>query len=99
MISVTDIQSAYVNMYKVLREYIWSYPTVEAIAELEISVYERCPDLQVIRRNFFNLDQFVREVKFDDEELKKVFDAFSDIINSGDSVYSKLYQVSEVIQV
>ncbi len=96
MINVSDLQLAYVDMYKALREYIWSYPTVEAIAELEISVYQACPDVEVIRRNFYRLDQLVREVKFDDEDMKKAFDSFSDIMNSDESIYCKLYMVNEV---
>lgn len=96
MISSTDIQLCYNDIYEAMREYIWSYPTVEALANLEISVYQICPDIEVIRRNFYILDQYVRNMKFDDEEIKKAFDAFSDLVNSDGEVYSKLFQVNEV---
>ena len=96
MLNVADLQLAYVDMYKALREYIWSYPTVEALAELEISVYQTCPDIDVIRRNFYRLDQLVRNVKFDDKAMKKSFDVFSDLMNSDDSIYSKIFKVNEV---
>lgn len=96
MINVADLQSAYIDMYTALRKYIWSYPTVEAIANLEISVYQLCPDIEVVRRCFYILNQLVGSIKSEDEDMKKAFDNFSDVMNSSETIYSKLYMVGEV---
>lgn len=95
MINASDLQSAYVDMYTELRNYIWSYPTVEAIASLEMAVYQKCPDLDLVRRCFYTLVQMIGNIKYEDEDMKKVFDAFSDIMNSDNSIYSKLSMVNE----
>ena len=92
MINVSELQLCYNDLYKAMREYIWSYPTVEALAELEISVYQKCPDLEVVKRNLYMLDQRIRNVKYDDEDLKKAYDEFSDVLNSDSTYFSKIVQ-------
>ena len=95
MINVSELQLSYNELYEALREYVWSYPTIEALAELEISVYCKCPDLEVIKRNLYMLDQRIRQVKFDDEDIKRAFDKFSDLLNSSDTYFSKLYNTKQ----
>lgn len=98
MVSQSDLKNCYNDIYRVLRDYIWSYPVIDALADLEISVYQACPDIVAVRTNFYRLDQLVRDVKFDDDEFKKAFDRFSDCMNEDDVVYTKLDRVNEVTQ-
>lgn len=96
MISSNDIQVAYVNLYKQLRKYIWDYDIVEKLADLEILVYNRFPDMDSVKRKFeaFKLD--LREVASDDEELSKAIEAFESAISTSETMYAKLDKLNEV---
>jgi hypothetical protein len=96
MISSIDIQNAYINLYKKLREYIWSAPVIEIIADLETAVYETFPDMGNIRKQFKLLKYELYDILRDDEEMRDVVDAFEDTI-SDDIGYSRLEKVQEVL--
>ena len=98
MISSSKIQHEYNRLYKELRKYIWDFRAVEAIADLEISVYKLCPDLNEIQSNFDNLRYFTNELEFDDEDLSKRLNKFEDLIQSDDTPFAKLWNVKEVVQ-
>lgn len=98
MISVRDIEHAYVDMYSNLRNYIWGIDTVKLLAELEVSIYNAFPNIEDIRNNFNRMLPDIRDVMLDDEDLKKSVDNFQKVINSEDEeFYFKLNQVREVI--
>ena len=96
MISSVDVQNAYINLYKKLREYIWSAPVIEIIADLETAVYEVFPNMEDIRKQFKLLKYELYEVLRDDEEMQEAVDAFEDII-SDEITYSRLNKVQEVL--
>lgn len=97
MISSAEIQSAYVDLYTCLRNYIWDFRTVEYIAELEVMVYTTFPTMSDMRNKFNQLYMDVRDVCKRDEELDEACKAFQQIIDSDDIFYSKLDKVKEVI--
>lgn len=97
MISFADIQLCYNDLYKEARRYIWDFPAVEALADLEIASYETCPNIQDIRNKLAKFQQFALNIIRDDEEFKKAYDAFEEFINSDDTSYAKLNQVKEVV--
>lgn len=97
MISVMDIQSAYNNLYTEMRKYIWDFDTVSKLVDLEISAYQTMPCIEDIKRNIDKLRQDTREAEKANVELKDAFDKFSELIESDDTPYKKLYQVDEVI--
>lgn len=99
MISNYELQQAYNDLYSVLRMYIWEYDVIDAIANLEIAVYETLADVNAVEDAFRKLDTLVRPVSQRDEDVKNAMEEFSDVIDSADSVYCKLTQVNEVIQV
>lgn len=99
MISNYELQQAYNDLYAVLRMYIWEYDVIDAIANLEIAVYETLADVNAVKNAFRKLDTLVRPVSQRDEDVKNAMKEFSDVIDSADSVYCKLTQVNEVIQV
>lgn len=98
MISSADIQYAYNDLYAQMRKYIWGYETVEALADLEIATYLRCPELSDIRRYFNILMMLTRDVQIKDEELTTAFDKFQELIDQDDMIFNKLYSVDEVVQ-
>lgn len=96
MISSTDIQNAYINLYKKLREYIWPASVIEIIADLETAVYETFPNMDDIRKQFKLLKYELYDILRDDEEMRDVVDVFEDTI-SDDIGYSRLEKVQEVL--
>ena len=97
MINTADMQNAYIDLYKELRRYIWGYDVVEAIANLEIATYQTCPDMDVIKSRYNELEYLVKYVANDDEDLREALDDFNEVLNSGHTTYTLLRQVNEVI--
>lgn len=96
MITQQDLARQYVKLYECVRQYIWPYETVVDLANLEISVYNRFPDKEEVKKNF---DQFYRDIELEcqqDEDLKKQVKAFRELLDSDENIYSKLLVVNEV---
>lgn len=102
MLSYTELQSAYVDLYIQLRKYIWDFNTVEHIADLEIEVYRIFPSISDVSNAFNKLDSDIKFIVSDDDDFKSKLDAFRDILNTevdnASDFYAKLNQVREVIQ-
>lgn len=98
MVSFADIQNAYNKMYAQIRKYVWDFPTVAALADLEIAVYKTCQDLADVKTKFYRLRSCIADVIQIDEDLSKVVDTFENLVHEQDT-FVKLNQVEEVIQV
>lgn len=99
MTSSKQLQNAYVNLYRELRNYIWGFDTVQAIANLEIEVYSAFPDVSKIQSSFNTLCIDIRSVVDEDEDLAEAVESFKDMLSacSDDKFYVKLAQVQEVL--
>jgi hypothetical protein len=97
MITSNEIQLAYIDLYKCLRNYIWDFETVESIANLEVASYKRFPNISEILICLHILKNNVR-FKLDekDEELDTAFDSFEQLLDSTDEVYASLKSFHEV---
>lgn len=96
MITLTDLTRQYIKMYEVARRYIWPYNTVEDLADLEVAIYNRFPDIKDVRTKF---DRFYRDIQLEcryDEELDRVVNALRDIVYSDDLMYSPIIKLNEV---
>lgn len=98
MLNYAELQTCYVDLYTELRKYIWDFQTVEKLANLEISVYRTFPDVEEVRKHLTSLTQDVKHVFSEDEALKNAVDKFTEVLDSVDSIYAKLNQVTEVVQ-
>lgn len=108
MISLQDLERAYVKLYKKLREYIWDVPTVKDLANLEIAVYNRFPDINEVRQCTDKLRSDIQDVINRERSQPKIYsdvytldDAFSDFGNlihseEANEVYAPLGKVMEV---
>lgn len=97
IIDVHDISYAYIRLYRQLRNYIWPYETVEHIAELEIAIHNRFPNLQDVRKYFNLLCHDIDRSEVDDEDLDKAVEQFRSCIESDDNtVYAILPKTEEV---
>lgn len=97
MLNTNDIQSKYNDLYVQMRKYIWDYRSVELLAELEVAVYERIPDMNEVRKCFKALQIETHDIYAQDDEFRKSFDDFESLINESDQVYSKLEVMREVL--
>ena len=96
LISNNQIQNAYNDLYSLLRQYIWGYEVVEAIADLEVACYQTCPDLPNIRQLLKKLKTLaILDEK--DEDLDACFSEFEDLLNESDEYYVKLVNVGEIL--
>ena len=98
MISSAIIQREYNRLYREIRRYIWDFQAVEALADLEVAVYQLCPDMQMIRDRFGRLQIYLRDIEIEDEELSKAANRFESLIMEDEEPYARLYQTKEVVQ-
>lgn len=96
MLDVADIKIAYNNLYKQIRKYMWEFPAVEALADLEVECYKTCPSLDNISKELNRLYYYLTSVISEDDELKLAYESLRDIISSNDTTYSKLGIMKEV---
>ena len=100
MIAAAIIQSAYNELYKQLRNYIWDYDTVVKIAELEAATYMAFPDLEKIRICASQLDTELRasDVYDEDEALQAAMKTFDEQLEGADAVYYGLVVPQEITE-
>jgi len=98
MLTSPDLQQAYIEMYKALREYIWEFRTVETLANLEIATFAAFPNLLKVKQLYSELKLLTNEVAAEDKGLEKSIKKFGDLLENVDSLYLKPYVVNEVIQ-
>jgi len=77
-----ELKKGYIKIYKQMMKYIWSFQTVEILADLEVSVCNVFPIMSDVRNNFYRLETAVRNELKDNEDMKDAFDAFKEIIKS-----------------
>lgn len=100
MTNGSELQNAYINLYKELRRYVWDYMSIRTLAELEVSTFTRFPDVDDIRKYLNIMKVSALNVARDDEDLMNAFDDFYYILDScetSSSVFAKLSQVQEVL--
>ena len=90
MIQASQLQNRYNALYTQLRNYVWPIRIVETIADLELSVYQRFPDVSEISSILSKLKYEVHRYVQDDEKLDKNFDLFEEILSSTVTIYAKL---------
>ena len=101
-ITSSDIQVRYEQLYKFLMEYLWEFKVVQALANLEISIFKRFPDKEEMARCLENLRRDIaltyNELNEDDEpDFKDAFDKLEEAIDAYDNAGCELYAVQEVI--
>lgn len=99
MINANELQSAYVELYKCLRGYIWDVEVVELIANVEVECYKSFPDLRKLSSYLKLLKNEVRyKLPEPNEALNSAFDEFDNILdsNSNTDLYASLKTFHEV---
>lgn len=104
VITSSDLQVKYEKLYKFLMNYLWEFQTVQALADLEISIFKRFPDkdemLNCIRELKLAISSTYDELaEADDEDFKSAFEDLESAIEEFDpeTTGCELYQVEEVV--
>lgn len=96
MTSSVIIQNKYISLYKLLRNYLWNFQTVEDIAELEMECFRALPDVDRIKMKLNAVSNAAIYVIRDDNKLKECLDSFYDLLNDS-SVCKKILISQEVV--
>lgn len=88
LVTFNEMQTQYIRLYKLLRQYIWEYQVVEHIGELEVLAFTAFADREELIHALNKLKQDIKatDVWLKDEELRKQFDAFEEFLALGDTV-------------
>lgn len=92
-----DVRNSYMKLYKHLMKYTWNLSMIKSIADLEVSSYTSCVDVDDIQHNLDKVRYGAQDV-LDDEELSEAFDRFYDILDSQDTTFVNLPVIKEVVQ-
>lgn len=96
MTSSVIIQNKYISLYKLLRNYLWNFQTVEDIAELEMECFRALPDVDRIKTKLNAVSNAAIYVIRDDDKLKECLDSFYELLNDS-SVCKKILISQEVV--
>lgn len=98
MLSGNDIQRAYIDLYKEMRRYLWSYEAIRTLAMLEVAIYNRFPILADIRSYAIVLRSMASNTTYDDPEVMSKIDDLLKLLDdsSDDCIYSLVPNVQEV---
>lgn len=93
MISSSELQRSYIELYKELRKYLWDISIVETIARLEVSIFEAFPNISDIKRNLSMLRQ---QIGRSDEVLVDKLDELNKLMSCS-TVYMPIIITKEII--
>ena len=106
LITSSDIQIAYEHLYKFLMDFLWEFRVVQAIANLEIAIFQRFPNKEEMQKCMRDLKleimQTYNELAEDDEaEFKDAVEELEQLIEGYDEEKTgcELYAVEEVVDV
>lgn len=102
VITSSDIQVKYEQLYEFLMEYLWEFTTVQALADLEIAIFKRFPDkdemIRCLRKLKSDISYTYDEMAEDDlDEFKAAFEDLEDAIENYEEPGYELYGVEELI--
>lgn len=96
MTSSVIIQNKYISLYKLLRNYLWNFQTVEDIAELEMECFRALPDVDRIKMKLNAISNAAIYVIRDDDKLRECLDSFYELLEDP-SVCKKILISQEVV--
>ena len=98
MTNSAELQTAYNKFYANIRNYIWDFKTVESLAELEIGIYKRFPNIEDVKKSLDKLGVKISKTMQDDEDFKRSFEKLKNLLSDTDSknVYTTLRDINIV---
>ncbi len=99
MINSKILQSEYIKLYKILREYSWPIYVVQNIADLEIAIFQAFPTIDSIvyicnrlKSNINGMIPYDSDQRAADQRINSIIE----LCNSG-NLYYRITKVDEVI--
>lgn len=96
MISSRDFQNRYEVFYDQMRQYLWSYDTLELLAQVEADIYSAFIDREKLASDFYKMSTSLKEVLKEDEDFQKAYDKLRELIDSEEE--SGFYQLNKVTE-
>lgn len=102
VITSSDIQVAYEQFYLFMMQYLWEFPVVQDLANLEIAIFKRFPDKEEMQKCLRELNYSVSatytELEQDDKpEFKEAYETLEYAINDFEDPGCELYSVQEIL--
>lgn len=104
-VTSVDIQNDYKKLYEFLMDFLWEYPTIEALANLEVACYHMFPDKEEMQKYLKELNYKIQstynELTEDNkDEFQKAYDKLEKSIDDyiPDDAIAELYSVSEPVE-
>lgn len=102
VITSSDIQAKYEKLYTFLMNFLWEFSTVQALADLEISIFKRFPDQEEMRRCLQKLKADIAQTynelaKDDEEDFKDAMNSLEKAIENFENPGCELYSVEEFV--
>lgn len=102
VITSSDIQVAYEQFYLFMMQYLWEFPVVQDLANLEIAIFKRFPDKEEMQKCLRELNYSVSatytELGQDDKpEFKEAYETLESAINDFEDPGCELYSVQEIL--
>lgn len=94
MIASVGIQNKYLDLYKIMRNYLWDVDTLENLSDVEVEIFTRFVDKSKLQHAIRRLKRDIQPTFSDDEELKDAFTDLEELIDSIDTQYAELYNTS-----
>ena len=94
MVNSSDIQTAYNKFYVCMRNYIWDFKTVDLLAELEIAIYHRFPNIDETKNLLGKLRSKINKMLQTDEELKHAYDDLLEVLSDTDVVFALVRDIN-----
>ena len=102
VVTSSDIQVKYEQLYKFLMDFLWEFTVVQSIAYLELAIFKRFPDKDEMLQRLNDLKRSIsytyNELERDDEvDFKKAVEDLEQAINDYEDPGCELYRVEEVV--
>jgi len=94
MTNSAEIQTTYNKFYTYMRNYIWDFKTVDLLADLEIEIYKRFPNIDDAKRTLEKLKSKIDKTLREDEDFQKSYEKLFSTISDTDVVFTLVRDIN-----
>ena len=94
MTNSAEIQNAYNKFYTQMRNYIWDFKTIDLLADLEIGIYRRFPNVEEVKRVLEKLRSKIDKVMANDEDFQKAYDRLQKVLSDTKVIFTLVRDIN-----